>query len=73
MGIMCRNSSDRFKQQIVTKKFLSELSDMATNKKTEPRVLAMVIRVLSPLAFEFQVSFVSSFLFLNKYRITTDS
>lgn len=43
-------------EQIASKKFLGDLSDLATNKKTESAVVAMILRVLSPLAFEYQVS-----------------
>ena len=42
-------------EQVASKKFLSELQDLATNKKTEPQVVEMVLRVLSPLAYEYQV------------------
>ncbi|KAK4700777.1 hypothetical protein P7C70_g5463, partial [Phenoliferia sp. Uapishka_3] len=54
LGIMMRNSDLRFKQQIASKKFLDELKELTTNKKTEPRVVNMVFRVLCPLAYEYQ-------------------
>lgn len=42
-------------EEIASKRFLSELADLASNKKTQPAVLAMIQRVLSPLAYDYQV------------------
>lgn len=42
-------------EQVASKKFLSDLQDLATGKKVDPRVQDMVLRVLSPLAFDYQV------------------
>ncbi|GAA6007456.1 hypothetical protein JCM11491_004169 [Sporobolomyces phaffii] len=53
-GILMRNTDHRFREQVASKKFLSDLADLATSKKTEPRVRDMVLRVLSPLAYEYQ-------------------
>ncbi|ORY85968.1 hypothetical protein BCR35DRAFT_302581 [Leucosporidium creatinivorum] len=53
-GILMRNTDLRFREQVASKKFLGELQDLATSKKTDPRVREMVLRVLSPLAFDYQ-------------------
>ncbi|KAK4048427.1 hypothetical protein OIV83_004773 [Microbotryomycetes sp. JL201] len=53
-GILMRNTDVRFREQVASKKFLADLSDMSANKKTDPRVKDMIVRVLSPLAFEYQ-------------------
>ncbi|KAM0786118.1 hypothetical protein ACM66B_006928 [Microbotryomycetes sp. NB124-2] len=53
-GILMRNTDLRFREQVASKKFLAELSDLHSNKKTDPRVKDMIVRVLSPLAFEYQ-------------------
>lgn len=51
----CPDDPPRVAEQIASKKFVAELSDLCTSKKTEPRVRAMVLRVLSLLAYEYQV------------------
>ncbi|KAL8277104.1 hypothetical protein RQP46_010532 [Phenoliferia psychrophenolica] len=54
LGIVMRNSDHRFKQQVANKKFIAALQELATSKKTEPRVVDMLLRVLSPLAYDYQ-------------------
>lgn len=55
-------------EQVASKKFIAELSDLASSKKTEPRVLDMLLRVLSPLAYDYQVRTLStSFLLSSSY------
>jgi len=56
-GILMRNTDHRFREQVASKKFLGELTDLVSSKKTEPPVKEMVYRVFSPLAYEYQVSF----------------
>ncbi|GAA5903112.1 uncharacterized protein JCM6883_002701 [Sporobolomyces salmoneus] len=53
-GILMRNTDHRFREQVASKKFLSELNDLVGSKKTEPNVKEMVYRVFSPLAYEYQ-------------------
>ncbi|GAA5901451.1 hypothetical protein JCM5296_003013 [Sporobolomyces johnsonii] len=53
-GILMRNTDHRFREQVASKKFLAELTDLVANKKTDPKVKEMVFRVLSPLAFDYQ-------------------
>ncbi|KAM0747771.1 hypothetical protein T439DRAFT_328432 [Meredithblackwellia eburnea MCA 4105] len=54
LGVLMSASDLRFRQQIVSKKFLAELSDLGTSKKTAPAVHDMLLKVLSPLAWEYQ-------------------
>ncbi|KAI5481230.1 hypothetical protein MNV49_005665 [Pseudohyphozyma bogoriensis] len=54
LGILMRNTDLRFKQQVVSKKFLGDVQDLVTSKKTDAAVKAMALRVLSPLAYEYQ-------------------
>ncbi|GAA5845856.1 hypothetical protein JCM3766R1_004635 [Sporobolomyces carnicolor] len=53
-GILVKNTDHRFREQIASKKFLTELSDMVASKKVEPAVKEMVYRVFSPLAYDYQ-------------------
>ncbi|GAA5878078.1 hypothetical protein JCM16303_002839 [Sporobolomyces ruberrimus] len=53
-GILFRNTDHRFREQVASKKFLSELTDLVSSKKTEPNVKEMVYKILSPLAYEYQ-------------------
>ncbi|GAA5930836.1 uncharacterized protein JCM15063_002473 [Sporobolomyces koalae] len=53
-GILMRNTDHRFREQVASKKFLGELTDLVSSKKTEPPVKDMVFRVLSPLAYEYR-------------------
>lgn len=55
MGIMMRNCDVRFKSEIASKRFLDELSNLVTDKKTAPPTVAYILRILSPLAYEYQV------------------
>lgn len=41
-------------EQVASKKFLGELQDLCTSRKTDPRVADMILRVLSPLAYDYQ-------------------
>lgn len=54
-GILVKNTDHRFREQVASKKFLTELSDMVASKKVEPAVKEMVYRVFSPLAYDYQV------------------
>ncbi|GAA5933465.1 hypothetical protein JCM1841_001324 [Sporobolomyces salmonicolor] len=53
-GILMRNTDHRFREQVASKKFLADLTDLVASKKTDPKVKDMVFRVLSPLAFDYQ-------------------
>ncbi|KAK4052305.1 hypothetical protein OIO90_004386 [Microbotryomycetes sp. JL221] len=53
-GILMRNTDVRFREQVASKKFLADWSDMFNSKKTDARVKDMILRVLSPLAYEYQ-------------------
>ncbi|SCZ94620.1 BZ3500_MvSof-1268-A1-R1_Chr12-3g04002 [Microbotryum saponariae] len=52
-GILARNADLRFRKEVASKKFLAELENLATSRSTEPPVKQMVLRVLSPLAYEY--------------------
>ena len=52
--ILCRNSSDRFRLQIASKRFLDVYVKVAQSKKLRPDVKAMLLKALSVLAFEYQ-------------------
>ncbi|GAA5862019.1 hypothetical protein JCM8547_001560 [Rhodosporidiobolus lusitaniae] len=52
--LLARNSDHKFRQQIASKKFLSELENLVTDKNVDSKVKEMTFRVLSPLAFDFQ-------------------
>ncbi|GAA6037708.1 hypothetical protein JCM8097_002299 [Rhodosporidiobolus ruineniae] len=54
MFLLARNSDIKFRQQIASKKFLSELTDLVASPKTDPKVKETVFRVLSPLSYDFQ-------------------
>ncbi|GAA5979290.1 hypothetical protein JCM11641_001984 [Rhodosporidiobolus odoratus] len=47
-------SDIRFRKEVASKKFLSELSGLVEKKDTSIEVKEMVFRILSPLAFEYQ-------------------
>ncbi|GAA5969653.1 hypothetical protein JCM3765_000612 [Sporobolomyces pararoseus] len=53
-GILMRNTDHRFRENVASKKFLGDLTDLVSSKKTEPPVKEMVYRVFSPLAYEYQ-------------------
>lgn len=53
MGILMRNTDHRFREQVASKKFLTELTELVSNKRTDPKVKEMVYRVLSPLAHDY--------------------
>ncbi|SCV73186.1 BQ2448_7111 [Microbotryum intermedium] len=52
-GILARNADHRFRKEVASKKFLGELENLATNRNTEAPVKQMILRVLSPLAYEY--------------------
>ncbi|SGY19837.1 BQ5605_C017g08343 [Microbotryum silenes-dioicae] len=52
-GILAHNADLRFRKEVASKKFLAELENLATSRSTEPPVKQMVLRVLSPLAYEY--------------------
>ncbi|GAA5839150.1 hypothetical protein JCM9279_002609 [Rhodotorula babjevae] len=53
-SLLWSNTSDRFKEQVASKKFLASLTDLVADQSTPPQVKSMVYRVLSPLAFDAQ-------------------
>ena len=52
---MMRNSTDRFRLQVATKRFLEVVEKVVKSSKTSPEVKIMLLKSMSVLAFEHKV------------------
>ena len=54
--IMMRNSTDRFRLQVATKRFLDVVEKVVKGKGTAPEAKTMLLKSMSVLAYEHKVS-----------------